>query len=768
MLTFRMLGGAALENEQHRSFEALLRQPKHLALFSYLALPRPGHWHRRDSILAIFWPEQEQAKARSALRSALYTLRRHLPEGVLVTRGDEEVSVDSTLLRTDVAQLATAAAAGDVATALSIYRGELLPGLFVPDAPDFDNWLGGERLRVRALAARAAGEVVKLRAAAGDLRGAVEAARRESEILPDDETAVRRLIALLDRSGDRAGAFAVYQRFRDDLNESLGIRPSAETVALMDSIRSRHDAAEVPPDVPEVARLHLETPSAASPTPPSETAVTRTSRAHRVIAGAAAVAASCWVGWAVYVRDADPDREASVTVSRTTTTRRSDTAPTTLVILPVTTVAAAGAVNDVAVVLRARLERYLDGAGGLRVTTDATPARRGDARLYLHTTVRMLGDSLEATGLIVDSARAETRPVDRVRFVRDEHAEAESKLAASIYAALFLRPVPPPGAFAGQETNPASYRAMLEGFQLLREVQSEGQTERTKAKFEDALRLDRNNARAWAGLSSVYMIAGNNGNAPIDEAFRKVVDAAENALSRDPLQGAALANMAFGRARITRELRPNLALIDSAIRLEPSNAEIWQVKGALLRIAGYFADARHAYRTAKELEPAGANYAVYEASSWFCEGRPREALEVFADELRATSPSLSALRAARRAYAMMGKFDSALVMWTQIAVRTQDTAASTWLRASRGGDGYYRVRHRDGQRLMKQTVQAPMVRQMYAAFYAGDSARALGLLRTLQQRAPEHLHNLPCNENVDEFRNARAVRAAKRQPGVLP
>ncbi|MCC6245133.1 MAG: hypothetical protein IT353_19975 [Gemmatimonadaceae bacterium] len=767
MLTFRMLGGAALENEQKTSFEALLRQPKHLALFAYLAMPRPGHWHRRDSILAVFWAEHEQGKARSALRSALYTLRRHLPEGVLITRGDEEVSVDASQVLTDVAQMAAAADAADFETALSMYRGELLPGLFVPDASDFDNWLGSERQRVRLLAARSASELVRLRAASGDLRGAVEAARQESKSLPDDETAVRRLIALLDRSGDRAGAFAVYQRFRDDLNESLGIRPSAETVALMDSIRSRHEAAVVPHDVPELARAHVDDISAA-PTPASDVPAVRRRRVPRSLLITLAVAAASLLVWSFSFRGSDLDQRDAESTSRVSNARGARALTTSLVILPVQNRTATSELDSLAADMRTKVARHLDGAGGLRVSLDPSSSREEGRRVFLHTTLRALGDSLELTGQLVDSSRADTRPVDRVRFVRGGNAEVESKLAASIYAALFLRPVPPPGAFAGQETNPASYRAMLEGFQLLRDVQGEGPAGKTKAKFDEALRLDRNNARAWAGLSSVYMIAGNSGNAPIDEAFRKVVDAAENALSRDPLQGAALANMAFGRARMTRELRPNLALIDSAIRLEPSNAEIWQVKGALLRIAGYYADARHAYRTAKELEPSGSYFSMYEASSWFCEGRPREALDVFADELRTPSPSLAALRTARRSYAMMGRFDSALVMWTQLATLTRDTAALTWLREAHGRAGYYRVRHREGQRLSAQAAQAPMVRQMYAAFYAGDSTRAYRLLSELQRQAPEHLHNLACNENVDEFRDARQVRSAKRPAGVLP
>src|SRR5688572_4865042 len=102
MHTLRMLGGIGLSDSEGREVDALLRQPKHVALLAYLALPRPGTWHRRDSILGAFWAEHDQTRARSTLRSALYTLRNHLPAGAIRSRGDDELSLDAATISTDV------------------------------------------------------------------------------------------------------------------------------------------------------------------------------------------------------------------------------------------------------------------------------------------------------------------------------------------------------------------------------------------------------------------------------------------------------------------------------------------------------------------------------------------------------------------------------------------------------------------------------------------------------------------------------------------
>ena len=90
MIWLRLLGQIDLARDDAREADSLLRQPKHIALLAYLALPSPGTWHRRDVILSTFWPESDQTRARSSLRSALYTLRGHLPEGRFVGRVEHE------------------------------------------------------------------------------------------------------------------------------------------------------------------------------------------------------------------------------------------------------------------------------------------------------------------------------------------------------------------------------------------------------------------------------------------------------------------------------------------------------------------------------------------------------------------------------------------------------------------------------------------------------------------------------------------------------
>src|SRR5213594_4486345 len=94
MIELRMLGTLSLTSADGRDVQSLLGQPRRLALLAYLAAATPHRFHRRDSLVAVFWPELDQEHARAALRQALHVLRGAFGAGMVVTRGDEEIALN--------------------------------------------------------------------------------------------------------------------------------------------------------------------------------------------------------------------------------------------------------------------------------------------------------------------------------------------------------------------------------------------------------------------------------------------------------------------------------------------------------------------------------------------------------------------------------------------------------------------------------------------------------------------------------------------------
>jgi DNA-binding SARP family transcriptional activator len=238
MIELRSLGALELRGCDPQGIDALVSQPKRLGLLAYLAIATARGFHRRDSLLALFWPDSDQTHARGALRNALSFLRHQLGEAVIVTRGDE-VGLDPATFWCDVSAFMASSDAGRAEEALALYQGDLLEGFHVTDAPDFERWLEGERNRLRAEAAEAAWALAAMEERAGNWASAAGYARRAVALSPDYEQPTCRLIELLDRAGDRGAALQEYETLEGRLAQELEVPPSPETRSVIQAIRTR-------------------------------------------------------------------------------------------------------------------------------------------------------------------------------------------------------------------------------------------------------------------------------------------------------------------------------------------------------------------------------------------------------------------------------------------------------------------------------------------------------------------------------------------------
>jgi len=233
---FQLLGPLGLLDSARRPLTGFLSGSKRVAVLAYLATAPNGSLRRRDALMGLFWPESDDARARSALRSALHTIRREVGD-VVETRGGDEVGVRPGALRCDVCAFRDLLAAGRRAEAMALYRGDLLAGFHLSGAPDFERWLDRERTALRAQAHRAAAALSQEARDAADCDTAVHWARQAVRLEPYDERSIRRLLECLDAAGDRAAALQVYETFAAELARELAMEPSTETRTLIAAMR---------------------------------------------------------------------------------------------------------------------------------------------------------------------------------------------------------------------------------------------------------------------------------------------------------------------------------------------------------------------------------------------------------------------------------------------------------------------------------------------------------------------------------------------------
>jgi TolB-like protein/DNA-binding SARP family transcriptional activator/Tfp pilus assembly protein PilF len=243
MIELRVLGSLDLRGSQGEALLSVLAQPKRVALLAYLAVATPHGCQRRDKLLGLFWAERDQEHARAALRTAIYFLRQSLGEEVLASRTDEEVGLAEGAVWCDAVAFEGALDAGELEEALELYRGDLLEGFYISEAPEFERWLEGERSRLQGRAAEAAWALAAAEEGKGNRVEAAHWARRAAALTPDDEGVLRRLVELLSRVADRAGAVREYEAFAGRLKEDVGLEPSAEMQALIASIREQEVAS---------------------------------------------------------------------------------------------------------------------------------------------------------------------------------------------------------------------------------------------------------------------------------------------------------------------------------------------------------------------------------------------------------------------------------------------------------------------------------------------------------------------------------------------
>lgn len=303
----RLLGVATLDGPRGTTPKAVLRQPKRLAVLAFLALtPR---FHQRDSLLALFWPELDEAHARNALSKTLHFLRGHLGDELIESQGPNEVGLVRGAVEVDVESFERHVASDELDLALALYRGDLLEGFHLAQAGEFDHWLEQERSRLRKLAIEAAWRLADQRLGSGNAAEAGRWARWAVARAPDDEIAYRRAIDVMGRSGDRAGALGVYEELRARLAADYDAAPAPETVALAESLRRSGTPAVAPthptvPGTPAIAPIQPTVPVSARPAEGS------TRRGVPLALGALAIVAAALAVWGV-LRSTSPQAVVS-------------------------------------------------------------------------------------------------------------------------------------------------------------------------------------------------------------------------------------------------------------------------------------------------------------------------------------------------------------------------------------------------------------------------------------------------------------------------
>jgi DNA-binding SARP family transcriptional activator/tetratricopeptide (TPR) repeat protein len=225
-----------------------------VALLAYLAL-HGGAPQTRRHLAGLFWPDSTEAQARTNLRRELHHLRAALADDpslvvaqtTLSWRDRPSCRVDVRVFLTERQAALAAHADGDrsaflkhVSAALTEYRGSLLPGMY-------EDWVLAHREELHRQCVELCDLAVAAWRESGDLRRAVDLARRRTQLEPLEEVGYRRLMDLQAETGNRAAALSTYHRCASLLEQELGIAPDPETTQAIDRLIGPRDDPTLKP-----------------------------------------------------------------------------------------------------------------------------------------------------------------------------------------------------------------------------------------------------------------------------------------------------------------------------------------------------------------------------------------------------------------------------------------------------------------------------------------------------------------------------------------
>jgi predicted ATPase/DNA-binding SARP family transcriptional activator len=235
MALLRLFGHPVLERDGERA--PLGVPPKAVALAAIVAanFTRPLS---REWLAKSLWPDVDPADARANLRRHFHLLTKAIAEDLFILNRHTAQWNAACAVAVDVVRF-DALADSEPALAVQEYAGVLCAGID-------DEVLDPLRLRYRSAYEALMRSLIDTARDAGDDAALAVWLQHAINHDPLDEAAVRELMLLRRRHGDRAGALREYSAFAQRLRSELASEPEAQTQALFSEIAGENPTGLTP------------------------------------------------------------------------------------------------------------------------------------------------------------------------------------------------------------------------------------------------------------------------------------------------------------------------------------------------------------------------------------------------------------------------------------------------------------------------------------------------------------------------------------------
>jgi DNA-binding SARP family transcriptional activator/TolB-like protein/Tfp pilus assembly protein PilF len=601
------LGGLAVEGGAD-DLATLNRQRRKLAVLVVIALAkRPVS---RDTLVGMFWGEQDEARARHSLTEALSHIRRTMGRDALSVRLTEVSLGSPAMLGVDALEFAEAVTAGDHARAVSLYGGPFLDGVLLDDAPTFTDWTERQRARMQGLFLRSAAQECIALARARQWADCGALAERWLEADPTSSDAALYRLNALKAEGDRPALMrtvAEYERLRAMLRRDFEEEPAAEVTALAEDVARKLEAlasVSLPPS-PAVETAPVTVPAlGAAPliTPQAEMAAVQKPAGRRFVAPlplsrrwllpmSLALVTVAAAGAFIYrrLRERGDQPEAnSGTIA--------------LAVLPFTYIGPDSSNAYLAEGLTEELKSALGSVAGVLIVHNGRAAREADPRepaalartvgatVVVDGSVRSAPDRVRVTVRLMRAANGSQLWTDTYERELRDALDVEREIATDVVRALASRLGASVGSVAARRrVDPVTHDLYLRG-RFFHNRSGTKALDRAADYYRQAIQHDSAYAPAWAGLAGVSLTKFNWG-------------------------------YSYGET-----VTPARAFVERALELDPESSEAHAMNAQILRDDWRWNDAARELERALALNPSDVTARHALSHLYFALQRPASAL----------------------------------------------------------------------------------------------------------------------------------------------
>ena len=561
----RLFGGARLESDGS-PVRGRAAHRRRLGLLALLAnAPVPSGRVSRERITGLLWPESSPDAARKLLSESLYVLRKELGEGALVAAGDE-LSLDGTVLPSDVAEFRGALSASDFERAAASYAGPFLDGWYIKDAPDFERWAERERDTFE----RSYCDCVKRLAEAAESEGrwpsAVEWWRTLAAVDRYSGSVALRLASAQAAAGERAAALRTLAAHEATLRDELEVPPDPAVVAFARQLRESTGSPPATSSSMSPSAVVVPTPMAAAPisvVPPARPSTFRRRRQSIIVALIAMVLVSTMVFAARSSFGGSGERSPLL----------PQFDPNDVAVRPFQDLS--GHNEPLAAALTDELTRRLAGVAPLRVASRNAVLHARDSTIGLDSLARALRVGTVIEGTIRTSAGRISAVVLITDVATGKYVGAmEVKSDSGDYFGLVDE--------LASQIERDFRRRLGESFRLreLTRGTRSGTATRFAAEAQRAIDLSRETAREWRAdaipVSRRYLLAA--------DSLLQLATGADPEWAQPVIQRAYVASRLAASdppERKARTLDSAIATLDELLSRQPSSAAAFELRGQL-------------------------------------------------------------------------------------------------------------------------------------------------------------------------------------------